>query len=75
MSSRRVYVIVAAATLCLGSLSMLFGVGASFHPDGGIKGSALTSWHALGQVDWKAVNGEVTGTAKARQRRRLADTG
>jgi hypothetical protein len=64
MSSKRVYLIAALATLCLG-LSPIFGVGPSFKPDGTIKGSALTGWHTLGQADWKVVNGEVTGTAKA----------
>src|SRR5947208_10039352 len=65
MSSKRVSVIAATGTLCLGSMSLLFGVGASFHPDGTIKGSALSGWHTLGQADWKANNGEVTGTAKS----------
>src|SRR4051794_8509048 len=45
-------------------MPFLFGVGASFQPDGGIKGSALSGWHPLGDADWKVVNGEVTGTAK-----------
>jgi hypothetical protein len=64
MSSKRVCAIVVAATVCLGSVSVLFGVGASFRPDGAIKGSTLTGWHTLGKADWKAVNEEVTGTAK-----------
>ena len=56
MSSKHAYLIAAAAILCLGSVSFLFGVGASFHSDGAIKGSTLTGWHILGQADWKAVN-------------------
>src|SRR4051812_4792332 len=64
MSRKHIYIFAALATVCLG-LSPLFGVGPSFKPDGTIKGPALTGWHTLGQADWKAVNGEVTGTAKA----------
>lgn len=65
MFSKSLYATPVAAALCLSSLPLLFGVGASFHPDGAIKGSSLAGWHTLGQAEWKASNGEVTGTAKA----------
>jgi hypothetical protein len=35
-----------------------------FLPDGVFKGSTLAGWHAVGQADWKAVNGEIVGTPK-----------
>src|ERR1700676_1347042 len=35
-----------------------FTVGSTF------KGSSLKGWHVLGQADWKAQNGELTGKAK-----------
>lgn len=37
----------------------------SFVPDWTFKGSALTGWHTLGQADWKAANGELTGTSSS----------
>ncbi len=40
-------------------------VGPTFIPDATFKGSALTGWHTLGEADWKAVNGEITGTPKS----------
>jgi len=35
-----------------------------FVPDFTFKGSSLTGWHVLGQADWHAQNGELTGKAK-----------
>ncbi len=64
MFSKSLYAVATAAALCLSSLPLLFGVGASFHPDGAIKGSSLAGWHTLGQAEWKAVNGDLAGTAK-----------
>ena len=37
----------------------------SFVPDWTFKGSTLTGWHTVGQVDWKATNGELVGTPKS----------
>ena len=36
----------------------------NFIPDSTFKGSSLAGWHPLGQADWSARNGEVTGKAK-----------
>lgn len=36
-----------------------------FIADVTFKGSTLTGWHALGQSDWKAQNGEIVGAAKS----------
>jgi hypothetical protein len=33
-----------------------------FVPDWTFKGSTLAGWHAVGQADWKAINGELIGT-------------
>ena len=43
----------------------VFGARYSFIPDWTFKGSTLTGWHVLGQADWKAANGELTGTPKS----------
>ena len=46
-------------------LAPMFGDdGPTFIPDNTFKGSTLTGWHVLGQADWHAQNGEVTGTVK-----------
>src|SRR4030095_15827600 len=59
---KRVFLIVVAAVLlCVPT----FGTRYSFVPDWTFKGNALTGWHVLGQADWKAANGEVTGTPKS----------
>jgi hypothetical protein len=36
-----------------------------FKPDHVFAGSSLSGWHVVGQADWKAVNGEIAGRAKA----------
>jgi hypothetical protein len=43
----------------------IFGVGPTFHPDATVKGSSLPGWHAVGQADWKAQNGELIGAPKS----------
>src|SRR5262245_26449139 len=52
----------------LGVAAMVFtlhaDVPANFKPDGSFKGSTLTGWHVLGDVDWSAQNGELVGKAK-----------
>jgi hypothetical protein len=35
-----------------------------FIPDTIFHGSSLSGWHVVGQADWKAQNGEITGSAK-----------
>jgi Domain of Unknown Function (DUF1080) len=35
--------------------------GPSFIPDGSLRGSTLAGWHTLGQADWRADQGEITG--------------
>jgi hypothetical protein len=52
---------VIAALLCL---APVFAVGPSFRPDATVAGSSLAGWHALGQADWKAQNGEIVGTPR-----------
>jgi hypothetical protein len=62
MFDRRAY----AIPMVLGSLMLYqawaaeptFTVGSTF------KGSSLKGWHVLGQAEWKAQNGELTGKAK-----------
>src|SRR5580704_2714181 len=55
----------------LGITGMLLGAFAAlsapgdFVPDTTFKGSSLTGWHPLGQANWKAQNGEITGTVNA----------
>lgn len=52
-----------AATMLL-LIAPLFGVGPTFRPDGTFHGSSLTGWHMLGPGDWKAQNGEISGTLR-----------
>ena len=35
--------------------------GPSFIPDGSFRGSTLAGWHTLGQADWRADQGKITG--------------
>ncbi len=37
---------------------------ADFIPDNIFQGSSLAAWHVVGQADWKAQNGEITGTGR-----------
>jgi hypothetical protein len=62
MSDRRI--LLAAATAGL-FLSTGYGANPSFVPDTTFKGSALTGWRTLGPAEWRAQNGEITGSAKA----------
>jgi len=61
-------------TLLLGMISLVgaqgrgpgvVGPANDFRPDLTFKGSALTGWHTLGAAEWKAQNGELTGSATA----------
>ncbi|HEV2273713.1 MAG TPA: family 16 glycoside hydrolase, partial [Acidobacteriaceae bacterium] len=62
MSRSRLLLVAAFA---LSSVTPMFGAGPSFHPDKTFAGSSLAGWHTLGQADWRAENGELTGTPKA----------
>ena len=37
----------------------------TFVPDWTFKGDTLAGWHALGDVDWKATDGELVGAPKS----------
>jgi hypothetical protein len=52
-------------TLALPGALPVLGDGPSFHPDATFNGSSLTGWHTLGEADWRADNGELTGTPKS----------
>ena len=39
--------------------------GPTFIPDARFQGSSLTGWHVLGDAEWNAANGEITGRAKS----------
>ena len=41
-----------------------FAESPNFIPDSTFKESSLAGWHVLGQADWSAQNGELTGKAK-----------
>jgi hypothetical protein len=65
MSGHRVLGISAAV-----GLLVLAGLAESpnFRPDATFKGSSLSEWHTLGDADWSARDGELTGKAKAGSR-------
>jgi hypothetical protein len=44
--------------------SMIFAASPNFVPDYVFKRSALTGWRKLGQVEWRAENGEIIGVPK-----------
>jgi len=56
--------LAAAMAAALLTITPLSGVGPTFAPDATFKGSALTGWHVLGQGDWAARNGEITGAPR-----------
>jgi hypothetical protein len=60
MSLKQLLLIVSLASAALPVL----GDGPSFHPEATFTGSSLTGWHTLGEAEWRAENGELTGTAK-----------
>ena len=54
-----------AAAIATGlALPPVMATRGSFVPDWTFKGSTLDGWHGLGQVDWKAADGVLTGTPK-----------
>ena len=54
--------VFAIATLTA-ALVVAQGPANDFKPDSTFSGSTLTGWHTLGGAQWKAQNGEITGTA------------
>jgi Domain of Unknown Function (DUF1080)/FG-GAP-like repeat len=64
VSLKRALFIGLPATATLFFLTAIFAAGPTFLPDSTFKGSTLTAWHVLGAGDWKAQNGEITGTAR-----------
>ncbi len=62
----RTGVLVAASAAALLAQTLL-GTAAprNFVPDFVFTGSSLTGWRPFGQADWRARNGEITGTPKA----------
>jgi hypothetical protein len=61
----RGHVVACLAALFMGLAAVpVRGDGPTFRPDIHFQGSTLTGWHTLGDADWKAVNGEITGTPK-----------
>lgn len=63
MASKSLTLSLAVAAACA-ALVPLQGAGPSFQPDSRFTGSALTGWRTLGDADWRAANGEITGTPK-----------
>jgi 3-keto-disaccharide hydrolase/VCBS repeat protein len=66
MSNKYLLMFATAALWLIACLVVgpVFTVGPSFRPDGTFTGSTITGWHALGQADWRAENGEIVGTPK-----------
>ncbi len=58
---------LAAFTMALPFLTNLRAEGPSFIPDSTFKESSLDQWHTLGQANWKAANGEVTGKSTGQE--------
>src|ERR1051326_664962 len=48
-------------------ISADFAATHDFIPDLLFKGSSLTGWQPIGHADWRANNGEITGTPKAQE--------
>src|SRR5262245_65802688 len=55
---------IVAVSVAVCTVVPLRGAGPSFHPDVTFQGSSLTGWHVLGDAEWNAQNGEITGTPK-----------
>ncbi|HMF78878.1 MAG TPA: FG-GAP-like repeat-containing protein [Bryobacteraceae bacterium] len=66
MNQERAFAMAALSALALlASFAPVgFAQGPNFTSDSTFKGSSLGGWHVLGQADWSARNGELTGKAK-----------
>jgi len=62
MSKKRFYICSLAAVGVIASA--VFAASRNFVPDVTFTGSALTGWHKLGDADWRAESGQITGTPK-----------
>src|SRR5450631_3015205 len=51
--------------LALIGATPMCAAGPSFHPDVMFSGSSLSGWRTLGQANWHAENGEITGKAES----------
>lgn len=61
MLSERCY---KAALLALACALSGYAAGPTFIPDSTFQGSALKGWQTLGKAEWKAQNGEISGSAR-----------
>jgi hypothetical protein len=59
MFAKHFFTSIAVGLLCA---VPVFAAGPSFTPDATFHGSNLTGFHALGQANWRAENGELIGT-------------
>src|SRR5580658_7145803 len=59
MSTKTLISTIAAVTLLL---SAIFAATHDFIPDFTFRGSSLAAWHGIGHANWRAENGEITGT-------------
>lgn len=55
---------LAAASIAAFAIHGAHAAGPTFRADTIFTGSSLSGWHTLGQADWKAQNGEITGAPK-----------
>ncbi len=62
MLKKRLYVSSLAASGVIASA--MWAAGLNFLPDVTFRGSSLTGWHKLGDADWRANDGEITGAPK-----------
>src|SRR5271170_653524 len=65
MSLKQLLLMVTMVTLVLPFALPILGDGPSFHPDATFKGSNLSGWQTLGQAEWRAENGVLTGNSKS----------
>ena len=60
---KRLFLLFPIAAAALATVPVL-GAGPTFRPDMKFAGSTLAGWHALGDADWRAQAGQLTGTPK-----------
>lgn len=61
---KRTATVLLTVTAALLVSPFAFAAARTFQPDVTFTGSSLADWHSLGQADWKATNGEISGTPK-----------
>ena len=62
MSGKPLYLITVAAICVIASA--IFAQSQNFVPDVTFTGSVLTGWHTLGEADWHADHGQISGAPK-----------